>query len=152
MFAELQEERQSLRLSALWREIAALAMADVQAAEEICYLPFLDGMADKWLTIRELGAAKDDICDAVADAQLRQAGSAVWWLAVRAARSAADRHMDCVESRLLPRARQQLRERSRRALGLQWKQFLADLGRDRSAWLMPQRLGLTARFNGPCLR
>jgi len=141
MFAELQEEKQPLRLSALWREIAALAMADVQAAAEICYLPFLDGAAGKWLTMRELGAAREDIYDAVADARLREAGSAVWWLAVRAARSAADRHMDCVESRLLPRARQQLPERGRRALGLQWKQFLADLDDDRSPWLVPQRLG-----------
>lgn len=122
--AELQEEEHRNSPAALWAKLAALLPRYLQAAAEICYIPFLDGAADEGPVIRNLRADRDDIRDAVADAGLREAESVPWWLAVHAARAAADRHVDCVESGLLPRARQQLSAERRRALGRQWRQFM----------------------------
>lgn len=129
LFAELhgeghQGEDRPPPPAALWTELASLLLTHLHAAEEICYLPFLRSASDLGPSIRELGAHKDDACDAVADARLRAVGSAQWWLAARAARAAADQHADCAESRLLPKARQ-LPEDTRRMLGRAWRQFMA---------------------------
>jgi hypothetical protein len=121
---ELREEESRTSPAAIWAQLAALLLRYLQAAEEICYIPFLDGAPDEGPVIRNLRADRDDIRDAVADVSLRQAESAPWWLAIHAARAAADRHVDCVESCLLPRARQQLSAERRRALGRQWRQYM----------------------------
>lgn len=50
-------------------------------------LPFVKDAAGGGPSIRDLRRHKDDICDAVADTRLREAGSAQWRPAVRAARA-----------------------------------------------------------------
>jgi hypothetical protein len=124
LFAELSGEELRPSPAAVWAELGPLLLAHLQAAEEICYLPFLDGAADRRASIGQLCALKDDACDAVADVRLREPESVSWWLAVRAAQAAAYRHAECVESLLLPRGRL-LPEDSRRMLGRAWRRFMA---------------------------
>lgn len=131
LFADLaQAQGQASRREALWRELAALLLAYLDAAEEICYPALFSGAPGERLAVRALHADNGDIRDAAADTLLREAGSPGWWLAVRAARTAADRHIACVESRLLPAFRQRLPGHTRRALGGQWRRFMADVTRD----------------------
>lgn len=131
LFRELKTAREDAsRRCGLWTELAALLLAHLDAAEEICYLPFLNVAPGGLLAIAELRAHRGDICDAVAEARLREEGSSAWWLAARAARDAADRHINYTESCLLPRVRQELPNHTLRELGRQWQRFMGDLQRD----------------------
>jgi hypothetical protein len=118
------------RLSAIWQELSGRLLAHLSAEEEICYLPFTAGLADGSLARAELIDQAGDICSAAAEARLQDAGSPLWWLAVRAARDTTDRHIDFIESRLLPGFTEQVAEQARRTLGDQWTGFTDAISRD----------------------
>lgn len=142
MFAELDDVcGGTVRLRRLWHELAWLLTAHVGAAEEICCLPFLADEPGGAAAIREIAASHDDIREAVAEARLRPAGSHGWWMAVRAARAAADQHIDVIESGPLPRFRRRTPEQVRALLGRQWLAFTTALQRDSEAIRLPRQAG-----------
>ncbi len=132
LFGDLEGAADSpVRLATLWTELCEVLLAHLGAFEEISFLPLLCAAPDRSMSTRDLRAQKLDTLDAVAEARLQQVGSPLWWLAVRAARTATDRHISCVETDWLPHFGQQTPERTKAALGYQWERFVADLGRDR---------------------
>jgi hypothetical protein len=145
MFAELDEVRDdTIRLGRLWPELAWLLTAHVDAAEEIVRLPVLGGGAGGPAALREVTDIDDDIREAVAEARLQPAGSLRWRLAVRAARAAADQHIEVIESGPLPRFRRRAPGRVRVILGRHWTAFMAARrrdGRDSEAIRLPRQTG-----------
>jgi hypothetical protein len=138
LFDELEGAADSpARLAALWTELCEVLLAHLGAFEEILFLPLLGAVPDRSLSMRDLSAEKLDILDAVAEARLQQAGSPLWWLAVRAAHAAADRHISSVESGVLPRFGHQTPEWTRREMAHQWNRFMADLSSDRLGEVRP---------------
>jgi hypothetical protein len=119
------------RLAALWAELAESLLAHVGAFQEICLLPLRHAAPGSVPSAEEVDTQRLDICEAVAEARLLPAGSARWWLAVRAARAAADRHVSSVEAGPLPGLVKQVPESARRQLGRQWNRYMADLSDDR---------------------
>jgi hypothetical protein len=120
-----------VRLAALWAELAGALLAHVGAFEEICQLPLRRVVPGGVPGTQDIGAENLDICEAVAEARLQTAGSARWWLAVRAARAAAGRHISSVEAGPLPGFARLVPESTRRELGRQWNRYVADLSDDR---------------------
>jgi hypothetical protein len=138
LFEELERGGGSpARLAALWAELSGVLLAHFDAVEEIISLPLIGTAADSSPTMRNLRDQKNDICDAVSEARLHEAGSSQWWLAVRAAHMAADLHISFVETGPLLRFRRQTPERTRQELGRQWDQFMADLSSDRDEEVPP---------------
>jgi hypothetical protein len=118
------------RLAELWTELAEVLLAHVGAYEEICHLPLRRALPGSGPSTRDIHAHNLDICDAVAEARLQPVGSARWWLAVRAARAAADRHISSVEADFLPGFARQAPESARRELGRHWSRYMAALSHD----------------------
>lgn len=145
MFAELDEARgDTVRLRRLWPELAWLLTAHVDAAEEIVCLPVLADGPGNPAALRDVIGIHDDLRETVAEARLQPAGSPGWWLAVRAARAAADQHIEVIESGPLPRFRRQAPERVRAILGSHWTAFMTALRCDSSdseAIRLPRQTG-----------
>ncbi len=138
LFGELERAADDpARLAALWAELSDALLAHMGAFEEVCTLPLLRAVPDGAPSPQDVGAQKFDVCDAVAEARLQQAGSTRWWLAVRAARAAAARHAGSVEAGPLPRFAQRAPESTRRELGRQWERYLADISSDRREGVCP---------------
>lgn len=132
LFDELQAAADNpARLAVLWAHLSGVLFAHVSAFEEVCKLPLARTVPDGAAIREELGAQSLDICQAVAEADLAPAGSARWWLAVRAAETAVDAHVSSVEAGPLPRFAQRVPESVRRELGRQWKGYVADFADDR---------------------
>jgi hypothetical protein len=132
LFEELTEAAgDPPRLAALWAELAESLLAHVGAFQEICQLPLGRAAPGSGPGAPDVDAQKYDICEAVAEARLQATGSTGWWLAVRAAQVATDRHVSSVETGPLPRFARQVPESARRELGRQWNQYMADLSDDR---------------------
>jgi Hemerythrin HHE cation binding domain len=132
LFKELEEAADNpARLAELWTELAEVLPAHVGAYEEICQLPLRRAVPDGAPSTQDIDAQNHDIREAVAEARLQPVGSAQWWLAVRAAQAAADRHIDSVEAVSLPRFARLAPESTRRELGRHWKRYMADLSDDR---------------------
>jgi len=64
-----------------------------------------------------------------------------WWLAVRAAQAAAERHIGSVEAGPLPSFARQAPESVRRELGRHWKRYMAALSDDRRDEVLLTELG-----------
>jgi hypothetical protein len=132
LFEELAEAAGNPpRLAAVWAELAEGLIAHVAAFREICRLPLRHAALGGVPSVSNVEANELDICEAVAEARLQEAGSARWWLAVRAAQAAADQHVTSVEAGPLPRFARQAPESARRQLGRQWNRYMADLRDDR---------------------
>ena len=118
------------RVGTTWAALDALLQMHMDAAEEIAYPVLTSG------TIREPGRAAElaadhlDIREALDEARIHPAGSALWWLAVRAALTAAISHVDAVESGPLSAYRREASPRAREALGAQWVAFVTARTRD----------------------
>jgi hypothetical protein len=119
------------RLAGLWAELAVVLLAHVGAFEEICRLPLRRAVPGSMPSKQDIDAQNRDICEAVAEARLQPVGSAQWWLAVRAARAAAERHVGSVEAGSLPGFARQAPESTRRELGRHWNRYMAALRDDR---------------------
>jgi hypothetical protein len=138
LFEELESSGDDeSRLRAVWAELAGCLRVHLDAAAEVVYLPLLDGVSDRAEGRRDLAAEDFEIKEAMAEACLQRPGSRLWWLAVRAAQTAAGRRMSTLESRLLPRFCRQAPGRGRQApgrdrqeLGRQWTQCTTALARD----------------------
>jgi hypothetical protein len=131
LFTELDAARDSpSRLARLWPELAWLLRSHTDAAEEIFCLPLLAHQPDGLAALPEMIAGHTDIRITVSEADLHPAGSRLWWLAVRAARVAADKHIEAIESGPLPRFRRHVPEQDREALGRQWTAFMTARGDD----------------------
>jgi len=131
LFEELEEAADDpARLVALWTELRRVLLAHLGAFEEIFLLPLLGTAADRLASMRQLNAEKIDVLDAIAEARLQPTGSPLWWLAVRAARASASRHISSVEAGGLSKFGQQTPEQTIRELARQWGRFMADLSRD----------------------
>jgi hypothetical protein len=63
-------------LASFWDQLADEVELDLQAEEEICYLPVYRSSPPALAQMQEAIAENDDIREAVADAQLRRVGSA----------------------------------------------------------------------------
>jgi hypothetical protein len=132
LFEELEGAAENpARLAALWRELAEVLLAHVGAFEEICQLPLRRAVPGSVPSTQDIDVQNLDICEAVAEARLQPGGSAQWWLAVRAAQAAADRHIGSVEAGPLPRFARLAPESTRRELGRHWNRYMADLSDDR---------------------
>jgi hypothetical protein len=78
----------------------------------------------------ELAADQRDIKEALAEARIRPAGSALWWLAVRAVLATAISHVDAVESGPLAVFRWEASPQIREVLGGRWVAFVTARARD----------------------
>jgi hypothetical protein len=132
LFKELEGAAENpARLAELWTELAEVLLAHVGAYEEICQLPLRRAVPDGAASMQDIDAQNHDICEAVAEARLQSAGSVQWWLAVRAAQSAAELHIGAVEAGSLPGYARLTPESTRQELGRHWKRYMADLSDDR---------------------
>jgi hypothetical protein len=138
LFGELEQAAgDPVRLTRQWAELADALLAHMGAFEEVCKLPFFRAVPDSSPGLQDVSGQKLDVCDAVAEARLQPAGSPRWWLAVRAARTAAARHASSAEAGLLPRFAQRAPESARQELGRQWRRYLADFSSDRREGARP---------------
>lgn len=138
LFGELERAAADpVLLDVLWAELSDVLLSHMGAFAEVCQLPLFRAVPDSSPSTQDVTGQKLDVSDAVADARLSRAGSARWWLAVRAAREAAARHVLSVEVGPLPRFAQRAPASVREELGRQWKRYLADLSRDRQEGARP---------------
>jgi hypothetical protein len=103
-----------------WEALAALMGSHLAAEEEICRL-VVPGRSP---AAGQAAAAAFDIREAVSEARLHAPGSPLWRLAVRAARTAADRHITGLEAGALARFRRRLSPHDRHLLACQWQEFV----------------------------
>lgn len=135
LFTELEIVADSPSLlQMVWTELAGCLQAHLDAAEEITYLPLFGDATSGPEDRRELADQDDDIREAMAEAHLQPTGSRLWWVAVRAARIAAEQRIDAMESGPLQRFRQQAPEHVQEALGHQWTRFMAAVGGDHQTY------------------
>jgi len=116
----------------IWQRLAELLHAHTLAEEEICYLPASRHGGGAAAHTRDRAAEHDDIREAIAEAALQPAGSALWWRAVRAVQADVPFHLDREEGDLLVSLRCQLTVRQRVELGRQWTAFIATWALDAS--------------------
>jgi hypothetical protein len=109
----------------IWQRLAELLHAHTLAEEEICYLSASRHSTRAAAHTRDRAAEHDDIREAIAEAALQPAGSALWWRAVRAVQADVPPHLDREEGDLLVSLRCQLTPRQRVELGRQWTAFIA---------------------------
>ena len=115
--------RRADRLDLIWTNLARVLEAHVDTAQEIAWPRLFQGSASRHLP--EIAAGHGDIREAIGEAPFQPAGSAVWTLAVRAARTAAIRHIDGIESGPLAMFRREASPQNRELLGDQWLAFQA---------------------------
>lgn len=108
-----------------WQRLADLLEAHTQAEEEICYLPLFGRGVEAVAQMREAADDHGDIREAICEAALQPAGSALWWHAVRAALAMTGEHLDREERRALARCQAKLSASQRHELGRQYSGFLA---------------------------
>lgn len=125
-------------LDPVWRRLAGLTELHAEAEEEICHLAMF-GQSQGAAEQRHEGVADhDDMREAIAEARLHPGGSALWWLAVSAARRGITRHIAREERGMLAafgaRATAQLRDQ----LARQWIVFIGARTRDAIPELMPR--------------
>jgi hypothetical protein len=151
LFAELAGLAEDpAALAGRWTELAEVLLAHVGAYEEIFQLPLRRMVPGSLPGTEDFDAGKLDIREAVAEARLQPTGPAQWWLAVRAAQVAADRHISSVEAARLPRFAQQVPASARRELGLQWKRYMAYRDDDRRDRVRLAGSALTGAGVLPC--
>jgi hypothetical protein len=109
----------------IWQRLAELLHAHTLAEEEICYLPASRHSARAAAHTRDRAAEHDDIREAIGEAALQPAGSALWWRAVRTVQADVLLHLDREEGELLVDLRRQLTVRQRVEFGRQWTAFIA---------------------------
>jgi hypothetical protein len=119
-------------LGHVWERLAELLEAHTWAEEEICYLSMSESSPDPAEWRRAVIADHDDIREAVGEAALRPAGSALWWAAVSAALAINADHLDREERDILAGWLPRLTMSQRHELGHQWLAFV-------SAWRTGRR-------------
>jgi hypothetical protein len=117
-----------------WAVLDALLSAHLDAAEEIAYPALTDNAICEPGRAAELVADHGDIREALGEARIRPAGSAVWWLAVRAAVATAISHIDAIESGPLAVFRWEASPQIRETLGAQWVAFVTARACDADAF------------------
>jgi hypothetical protein len=109
----------------VWQRLSGLLEVHTLAEEEICYLPMFACSPAGAGGRREAIDDHGDIREAIREASIQRAGSAVWWRAVRSALAANAEHLDREERDLLPHCLTGLTVSKRRELGRQWAAFIA---------------------------
>lgn len=128
----------------VWQRLSDLLTAHFEAEEEICHLPMIRAAPQAGEQRREMVADHDDIRETIAEASLRDVGSAPWWRAVRAAVAASAEHLHQEERGVLANDLSRLEWGQRQMLGRQWSAYRAARALDSAAWL-PRRI----RDGGP---
>ncbi len=123
------EYRSDWVLAHAWQRLADLLETHTRAEEEICYLSMFAGPQAAEQR-REAIADHGDIREAVGEASLQRAGSALWWRAVRSALATTVDHLDREERGVLADCRPGLTITRRRELGRQWLAYTAAWRRD----------------------
>ena len=116
------------RLGKAWAVLARLVEVHVDTAQEISCPALFLGTARRYRA--EIAADHDDIREALGETRFQPTGSAVWWLAVRAARTAAIRHIDVIESGPLAAFLREASPGERDVLGAQWLSFQTAMAED----------------------
>jgi hypothetical protein len=112
-----------------WQRLAELLQVHTLAEEEICYLLAARSGPQAAARTRDIAADHDDIREAIAEAALQDAGSALWWRAVKAVQADIPLHLDQEERDVLVSLKYQLTARRRLEIGRQWTAFTA-------AWML----------------
>jgi len=108
----------------VWIRLADLLEAHMAAEEEICYLPMSRSGSVSPERRRDATADHGDIREAIGEARLQLAGSAVWWAAARAVLAASGDHFDREEHDMLAAWLPSLTMSRRLELGSQWLTFI----------------------------
>jgi Hemerythrin HHE cation binding domain len=141
----------SKALAQVWRRLAGLLELHAEAEEEICYLALFGAGQDATAQMQDAIDDHDDIREAVREARLHAAGSAIWWRAVNAALRASRDHIAREESGALAAFGRRAAPALRDELGRQWTAFIAARTRDappEHAHLRPQSLTSPATREG----
>jgi hypothetical protein len=125
MASRHSDASQNLMSAHVWQRLADLLEVHTSAEEEICYLPMFACSPAGTDGRREAVDDHDDIREAIREASMQCAGSAVWWRAVWAALVVNAEHLDREERDLLPHCLTGLPVSKRRELGRQWSAFVA---------------------------
>ncbi|MGH3297023.1 MAG: hemerythrin domain-containing protein [Trebonia sp.] len=116
----------------VWQRLAELLQAHTRAEEEICYLLAARSGPHADARTRDMAADHDDIREAIAEAALQPAGSALWWRAVRTVQTNIPLHLDHEERDILVSLQHQLTTSRRLEIGRQWTAFTAAWMQDAS--------------------
>jgi len=106
------------RLGAIWGDLAAFLETHAAAEEKVLYPEVLKLSDPDASETKDAIGDHNDIRDAIAVAQTRAAGTAGWWQAVGAARSANTEHMGEEEDDVLPAFRRRAGVELRVRLGV----------------------------------
>lgn len=120
MFARLDDldRKDHDRLRAVWAELAGFLEVHAAAEEAVLYPEVLRLSDPKAAETKDAISDHNDIRDALSRATASEVGSAAWWHAVGAARSANTEHMGEEEDDVLPHFRGKASLELRGELGL----------------------------------
>jgi hypothetical protein len=107
-------------LAHVWQRLADLLEVHETAEEEVCFLSLFGSGPRAAELMHRAVADHDDIREALKEASLQQAGSALWWRAVTAVLSCNAEHLER-EERILARCKLTISQR--RELGRRWSAF-----------------------------
>ena len=88
-------------LAHVWERVTHLLDSRTRAEEEICYLAMFGPGSPLGEWRRDAVPDHDDIREAIEEALLQPAGSALWWGAARAVLAASADHLDREEREML---------------------------------------------------
>lgn len=109
----------------VWERLAVLLEVHISAEEEICYLPMSRSRSHPAEWRQAAVADHDDIREAIGEAALQPAGSALWWAAVRSALAISAAQLDREERDMLGGWLPSLTMSQRLELGRQWLAFVS---------------------------
>lgn len=113
------------RVSQVWARLADLIELTASAEEEICH-PVLYGRGERVTAMLDAATADhDDIREVVGEVALLDAGSALWWRTVIAARRTCTRHFLREEEGLLAEVYGCLEPGAGKVLARQWATFVS---------------------------
>lgn len=109
----------------VWERLAELLEVHISAEEEICYLPMSRSRPHPAEWRQAAVADHDEIREAIGEAALQPAGSALWWAAVRSALAISANQLDREERDVLSGWLPRLTMSQRHELGRQWLAFVS---------------------------
>lgn len=114
-----------LMLGQVWARLASMLERHTEAEEEICF-PVLFGRGRHALALMEDAIADHhDVREAVGEARLLDAGSALWWRTVTDTRALCTEHFAGEERGLLAQVQNCLRPERSKTLARLWAVFVA---------------------------
>lgn len=129
-------------LGHVWERFAELLEAHTRVEEEICYLPMSESSPDPAQWMQAAVADHDDIREAIGEAALQPAGSALWWGAASAVLAINADHLDREEQHIRTGWLPLLTMSRRHELGRQWLAFM-------SAWRIGYREAVPPGISSP---